>query len=179
MLAYMSLIDSPNDRVNFELVYQTYRNLMFFIAYKILNNPQDAEDAVHTAFIKIAENMSKIEVAVCPKTKAFVVTIVENTAIDLYRKKKRSDNIDFLENFPESPIDLEHRSVLAQCMAKLPTRYREIILLKYSYGIPVETAELVYAFNSEAETYQPCWRFTIEGYAAVLVNCFSGSIYEM
>lgn len=88
MLAYMSLIDSPNDRVNFELVYQTYRNLMFFIAYKILNNPQDAEDAVHTAFIKIAENMSKIEVAVCPKTKAFVVTIVENTAIDLYRKKK-------------------------------------------------------------------------------------------
>lgn len=46
-------------------------------------------------------------------------------------------------------------------------------------GIPVETAELVYAFNSEAETYQPCWRFTIEGYAAVLVNCFSGSIYEM
>lgn len=89
ILAYMSLIDSPNDRVNFELAYQTYRNLMFFIAYKILNNPQNAEDAVHTAFIKIAENMSKIEVAVCPKTKAFVVTIVENTAIDLYRKKKQ------------------------------------------------------------------------------------------
>ena len=151
MLAYMSLIDSPNDRVNFELVYQTYRNLMFFIAYKILNNPQDAEDAVHTAFIKIAENMSKIEVAVCPKTKVFVVTIVENTAIDLYRKKKRSENIDFLENFPESTIDLEHRTVLAQCMAKLPTRYREIILLKYSYGFSnKELAKLMGITESNA-----------------------------
>ena len=46
-------------------------------------------------------------------------------------------------------------------------------------GIPVETVELVYAFNNETETYQPCWRFMIRGYAAILVNCFSGGIYEM
>lgn len=43
----------------------------------------------------------------------------------------------------------------------------------------VDAQFLTFIMNSEAETYQPCWRFTIEGYAAILVNCFSGGIYEM
>jgi len=89
MLSYMSLMDSADDKSKFERIYQSYKGLMFYTANRILNNPQDAEDAVHTAFVKIAENISKIQEAVCPKTKVFVVTIVENTAIDLYRKKKR------------------------------------------------------------------------------------------
>ena len=67
MLAYMSLMDSADDKSKFERVYQSYKGLMFYTANRILNNPQDAEDAVHTAFVKIAENISKIQEAVCPK----------------------------------------------------------------------------------------------------------------
>ena len=134
MLVYMSLMDSTDDRTKFERVYQSYKGLMFYTANRILNNPQDAEDAVHTAFVKIAENISKIQEAVCPKTKAFVVTIVENAAIDLYRKKKRCDTIDFPEDLPGAPVDLENGTALAACMARLPARYRQILLLKYSYG---------------------------------------------
>lgn len=48
-----------------------------------------------------------------------------------------------------------------------------------SNGIPVENVELVYALNNDSGTYQPCWRFMVKGYAAVLVNCFSGNINEM
>lgn len=54
MLAYMSLMDSADDKSKFERVYQSYKGLMFYTANRILNNPQDAEDAVHTAFVKIA-----------------------------------------------------------------------------------------------------------------------------
>jgi RNA polymerase sigma-70 factor (ECF subfamily) len=134
MLAYMSLMDSADDKSKFERVYQSYKGLMFYTANRILNNPQDAEDAVHTAFVKIAENISKIQEAVCPKTKVFVVTIVENTAIDLYRKKKRLNIIDFPEGLPEAPVDLDGGTMLAACMARLPVRYRQVLLLKYSYG---------------------------------------------
>ncbi len=134
MLVYMSLMDSTDDRTKFERVYQSYKGLMFYTANRILNNPQDTEDAVHTAFVKIAENISKIQEAVCPKTKVFVVTIVENTAIDLYRKKKRLNIIDFPEGLPEAPVDLDDGTMLAACMARLPVRYRQVLLLKYSYG---------------------------------------------
>lgn len=42
MLAYMSLMDSADDKSKFERVYQSYKGLMFYTANRILNNPQDA-----------------------------------------------------------------------------------------------------------------------------------------
>ena len=89
MLVYLTMIESPEDQSKFEKIYLEYKGLMYYVAYKILNNAQDAEDAVHNAFIKIAENINNIDEAVCPKTQNYVVTIVENKAIDTYRSKKR------------------------------------------------------------------------------------------
>ena len=57
MLIYLMMIDSPEDQSKFEKVYLTYKGPMYHTAYKVLNNE---EDAVHNAFVKIAENISKI-----------------------------------------------------------------------------------------------------------------------
>ena len=84
MLVYLQMIEGPEQKSAFEQIYIQYRALMYSAAYAILGNPQDAEDAVHHAFVKIAENISKISEPVCPKTRAYVVTIVENTAVNLY-----------------------------------------------------------------------------------------------
>ena len=89
MLIYLQMIETEQDRSKFERIYLQYRNLMFSAAFSVLHNPEDAEDAVHHAFVKVAENIDKISEAVCPKTAAYVVTIVENKAIDLYRRKKK------------------------------------------------------------------------------------------
>ena len=59
MLIYMTLIDSEEEQSKFEQIYQKYKGLMFYVANKILHNEHDAEDAIHQAFIKIAENMKK------------------------------------------------------------------------------------------------------------------------
>ena len=87
-----------------------------------------------SAFVKIAENIQKIDVPVCPKTQNCVVTIVENKAIDLYRANKRKNSSLYLDEI--SGIDIEATQVhgLAACMAKLTPRYRQIILLKYYHG---------------------------------------------
>ena len=60
MMIYLQMIDSPEDRSKFEQIYMEYRSMMFHIANRILTNEQDAEDAVHEAFLKIAENIEKI-----------------------------------------------------------------------------------------------------------------------
>ena len=105
MLVYLMMIDSQEDQSKFEKVYRTYRGLMYHVAYKILNNKHDAEDAVHSAFIKIAENIQKIDDPVCPKTQSYVVTIVENKAIDLYRANKRKNSSLYLDEI--SGIEVE------------------------------------------------------------------------
>ena len=55
MFTYLTLIESDTDKSKFEIIYRAYRDLMFHVAYKILNNQQDSEDAVHQAFLKIIE----------------------------------------------------------------------------------------------------------------------------
>lgn len=59
MMIYLQMIDSPEDRSKFEQIYMEYRSMMFHMANRILTNEQDAEDAVHEAFLKIAENIEK------------------------------------------------------------------------------------------------------------------------
>ena len=54
MLVYLQAIDNPEDRTRFEAMYSAYRGLMFHVANRILQNPQDAEDAVHLAFLGLA-----------------------------------------------------------------------------------------------------------------------------
>ena len=68
MMIYLQTIETGEDKTKFEQIYAEYRRLMFHVAYEILHNEQNAEDATHQAFVRIAENIRKIDVPVCPKT---------------------------------------------------------------------------------------------------------------
>lgn len=134
MLIYLQMIDSPAEQSKFKVLYTQYKDILYATAYSILRNEQDAEDAVHHAFVKIAENIKKISAPECPKTKGYVVTIVENTAINLYRRKKRHPAVPFNEETVGLSVDYTGSNELARCMAKLPARYRQVLLLKYHHG---------------------------------------------
>lgn len=134
MFLYLQMIETHADRSKFEQVYMRYKSLMYAAAFSILGNEQDAEDAVHHAFVKIAENILKISEPECPKTRGYVVTIVENTAINIYRKKKRHPKLSLDEVGPWLAVEYEGSNGLARCMAQLPGRYRQVLLLKYHHG---------------------------------------------
>lgn len=144
MLIYLQTIDTPEQRSKFELLYREYRGLMFHVANRILENEQDAEDAVHQAFLKIAEHLDRIGEPVCPKTRGFVVTVAENKAIDLYRRRKKNPCVELDETLPGVPAPYEGENVLAECILQLSARYREVLLLRYGYGYSLrETADLM------------------------------------
>lgn len=143
MLIYLLMIDTEEDRSKFEKLYQTYRGLMYHIAYNILHNKQDAEDAVHQAFVKIAENIKIIEGTIDPRTKSLVSTIANNTAIDMYRRKQRHSTID-LDSCAEITIEYDGENIITACMAKLPVNYRTVLLLKHHHGYSSkETAKIM------------------------------------
>ncbi|MDO4314855.1 MAG: sigma-70 family RNA polymerase sigma factor [Oscillospiraceae bacterium] len=139
MLIYTQMLDTPEDRSKFELIYRMYRGLMFHVANRILNNEHDAEDAVQQAFFAVLKNLDKFSEAGCPKSKSLIVTIVERKAIDLYRVKQRQAAVPLEEEYINVPSASEvdaipDRTVLAKAMAMLPTRYRELLFLKYDNG---------------------------------------------
>lgn len=125
---------TQENKSKFEMLYDQYRGLMFYVADCILHNTQDAEDAVHNAFVYLAENLNKISDPVCPKTKSYIVAIVESKAIDIYRKKQRHPQLPWEEETVGFSVEYTDSHTIAACMAKLPARYREVLLLKYAHG---------------------------------------------
>ncbi len=164
MLLYVQCIETAQGRAKFEQVYLRYRDLMYHLANEILRNDRDAEDAVHDAFLYLVEHLDKIEDPQCPKTKSYIVTIVESKAIDIYRRKNRHPLLS-LEgiNLGWEP-DLGQASAITQCFAQLPKRYRQVLLLKYSHGYsdrelarmlhitPANAAKLVYRAKQKLDT---------------------------
>lgn len=139
----MALIDSPKEKLRFSTLYFKYHRLMLAVANSILNNPTDAEDAVQDAFFAIAKNISKISEINCPKTRAFIVTITENKAIDIYRRKSKAKTHD-IEDVPLG-IDFEFQDgSLGDAMSRLPERYRQALSLRFLCGYSImETAKLL------------------------------------
>ena len=141
MLFLMMLIDSEEERSKFEIIYKTYRNLMFHIARRILGNEADAEDAVQEAFLRIIENFENFSDAKCLKTKHSCVIIVKRIAIDMLRRRsirEKEVDPDIIEDLFEDPEAAEcmeavaENADLAAALSSLPERYREAVLLRYS-----------------------------------------------
>lgn len=70
----------------------------------------------------------------CPKTKSFVVTIVENRAIDILRSRKRHQEIPLDVIAYGIPVHTENEDTLSDLILKLPAKQRQVIWLKYYHG---------------------------------------------
>lgn len=134
MMIYLQTIDTAEDRSKFEQLYEQHKQLMFYTAFQILKRPQDAEDAVHHAFLSIAENISKISDPDCPKTRAYIVTIVERKAIDMLRAERRHPSVPLDESINGVSVEYSGDNALAKAILELPAAYRQCILLKFYHG---------------------------------------------
>ncbi len=157
MLIYLQAIESEEEKSKFESLYLCYRGLMFYVANSILHNAHDAEDAVHQAFLSIIQNLNKISDIRCPKTRAYIVIIVENKALDIIKSRTHISPTEFNEAIGGIEIPPPGDSNLADSLAKLPARYREILLLRFDSGYT--TKELAKIFGTTHSSMQKLvWR---------------------
>lgn len=154
---YLSMLEGIEDKRRFESLYLLYRQHMYAVAYKILNNVYDAEDAVHQAFLRIADNFSKIGDIDCPKTKAYTVIIVRNVAIDIYnRNKKRSTNSISIDTevgstiTDDSTLDEVDYRTLVSSIAHLPDIYKDVLYLKHIQGYGNEEISSLLGISKDA-----------------------------
>ncbi len=155
MLIYLQTLPTEPERRSFEALYLRYRGLMLSVARRFLPEPQDAEDAVHQAFLSILKNFHKISGIDCPETRAFVVIIVERKALDILRSRQKT--VPLAEMEPGVDIPMPGDGSLADALAKLPVRYRQVLLLRFAYGYT--TRELAKEFGMTQSSVQKLiWR---------------------
>ncbi len=143
MLAVFLTIENEDERLLAEELYLTYRQQMYGIAYSILHNKEDAEDAVMDSVYKIVSNINKFTDADGNKTKSLIVIITRNTAINRYHSNRIrayipiDESADLLaDDEPsaiEQMIEQEAYDALLADIRSLDAIYRDVILLKYLY----------------------------------------------
>lgn len=109
---YLSILDTEEEKTEFERLYNAQRNVMYHIAYSKLSNAHDAEDAVSEAFLRCAKNFSRILEVPCNKRGAFLDVIVRNVAIDMFKKNcSAPDDIDDYSFMADKAPDTEETAV--------------------------------------------------------------------
>ena len=126
MLAiYLSMLETNEEKNQFEQLYIKYKQDMYAVAYGILKNKEDAEDAVHQSFLKIADNFSKVSQIPCHELKAYIVIICRNTAINIYRQNQNRAKHS-TELFETEIVD-----ELLLAIKQLPQIYKDVIYLYF------------------------------------------------
>ncbi|MDD3794751.1 MAG: sigma-70 family RNA polymerase sigma factor [Lachnospiraceae bacterium] len=141
MLCFMSLIDNEDDRAKFERLYHTYKQKLYYVAFYILKDEQEAENMVHDTFIAIIDILNRIDEEESHKTWNYIVTILKNKCFNFLKANKR---ISYMEEMPEnsSQFDTEREVIrketsflLAEELMKLEYPDKEILYLTYYNGL--------------------------------------------
>lgn len=128
-------------------LYDRYRTLVYSIAYHVLGNSQDAEEATLDVFGKIWEKAGQYE-ARKAKVRAWLASIARNRSIDMLRQRHTRFSVQSpqwsdacLECMPaddDSQTALETavmQKTMADAMQRLPANQREALWLAYFKGM--------------------------------------------
>jgi len=117
------------DREAFEMIIRTHSRALFAIAYGILQNREEAEDAVQDALVKAWK--SRWRVRDPEKFPAWLCMIARHRARDVYRKRPNPPLSDQIieTTRPEARTELDYQ---LQCaLATLPELHRSALTLRY------------------------------------------------
>lgn len=130
-------------------IHSRYRHFMHTIAFSVLRDHEDAEDAVQLSLEKLSRNVGSLSGSGSPK--ALIGTVTRRTAIDLLRQRDRRGEVPLEEwsGLAASP-DPEEALAVKRCIRRLPDKYREAILLRYSYGYNVQEMARILALTESA-----------------------------
>ncbi len=124
-----------------EQIYHQYSRLMYYIAFKVLNDSYLAEDAVQTTFLKLEKNRFHVDSVTSRKTKSFIIIVTRNVAVSILKSKGHAALLcpdDDLNGIPDQntlPLDVlvKNESIveIKNAIASLDPKYSDILLLRY------------------------------------------------
>ena len=128
------------DREAFEMIIRTQSRPMFAIAYGILQNREEAEDAVQDALVKAWKSLWRVRDP--EKFPAWLCMIARHRARDVFRKRRPVPlpvEIESVVLDPSDPSALDQQ--LHSALAALPELHRAAISLRYFEEMDYATIE--------------------------------------
>lgn len=115
---YLAMVDTPEDKLFVEELYTAYERMMFRIAFRVLRQKYDAEDAVQEAILSVIKGdaLEKMKTMTDIERKSYLTVIVKNSAYKIYNKRKKnnensiyndSDNANITEETVLSSLSIE------------------------------------------------------------------------
>lgn len=162
-MIYLALLETEEDRERFRSIYEENYQKMYYLAKKYLGEPSEAENAVHEAFLALAERFEKYSHLPGREMTGLCVSIVKNKSIDALRRRRHysEEELEELvlpdERAGADPVAAaeagEEARLLWRAMKQISEVFRETLILKYCYGmgnreiaklqgVPVKTVEM-------------------------------------
>lgn len=124
---------------------------MEYVAFSVLQNRQDAEDAVQNAFVALSGHIDTLCKMEDFRLYYYVTETAKHKAIDLLRSRKPTLSYDemFVDiddgvDVTELLINKDSADELLKCIKELPDRYRDVLALHYVNDLSnAEIAEIV------------------------------------
>jgi len=130
--AEMAELCRRGDRLGYERLYETHSARMKSIAWNMLRNRQDAEDAVQDTFVKVQRSIHTYNGQASFST--WVYRILVNTCTDTQRSRQRQTE-ELPENLTGQAPNVPLRIALERALASLSERHRTVFLLAEVEGL--------------------------------------------
>lgn len=145
LLLYTAMIEDETDQLRFEDIYYRYRKQMLLVAGRVLQSPEDAEDAVQTALLGIARQIKSVPTGNDKVLRAYVLTAAKNAALNLLpQQQARENTLDISDVSAASGEDLfrqvqacQDYDLLLRCMRQMQPPYREVLMLTFVQELSV------------------------------------------
>jgi RNA polymerase sigma-70 factor (ECF subfamily) len=136
------------DHAAFGLLVDRYKGPVHGLAYRMLGNAGDAEDAAQEIFVRAYTKLATFDRS--RKFSTWLLSIGSNYCIDVLRRRRASlvdlDDVAFAvpdqSPGPErSAVDQEQRVAVARAVQRLPDTYRLVTVLRYYHDLSYEEIE--------------------------------------
>ena len=138
----IATVDSPTDKELIIQLYNTYKQFMYNISMSILGKREDAEDAVQDSFVRIIDNLDKINNPYSRKTKSYITVITKNVCLDMIRRNHNDEELED-KDIPFENSNATYEQIIKN-LKQLPPRLKNIAFLFFVQRLsPKEIGEML------------------------------------
>ena len=152
---YINLVLKGNTN-SFTTLVDRYKDMVYTLALKMLNNKEEAEEIAQDTFIKVYHSLNKFKGE--SKFSTWIYKITYNTCLDTIKKNKKKQKVQYIEDFSEHQTkalesildtidDKEKNQAIQECINQLPNDEAFLLTLFYFDSQSVEEISKIMDIN--------------------------------
>lgn len=168
ILTIIESLETDEQKQTAKEVFGKYQYAIYNVAYDVLKNKQDAEDAVMNTAEKMCRNIDLFIDKTENQRKVLIFKCAQNAAIDIYREKQRK-SAEYIDDIKSNYISEDEDGtafdvqgdadvylqdydfgVLQKYVIRLPLKYKEVLLLRF--GLQLQNKKIAEIYHTNENT---------------------------